>query len=103
MNLFSMARIPEDAEIVEELVVDIDENVKIERIVSNGQTTDWLTQPQNEFVALLSGQAQIAYADGSQVKLTAGDTLVIPAGVTHRVSYTSSEPLCIWLTVFYGR
>ena len=53
----------------------------------------------DEWVILLPGEASLAYADGSKIKLTAGDYLLIPAHQKHRVEYTSSEPPCIWLAV----
>ena len=48
---------------------------------------------------LLQGEATLAYADSSQIKLTAGDYLLLPAHKKHRVEYTSSNPPCIWLAV----
>jgi cupin 2 domain-containing protein len=54
-------------------------------------------------VSLLAGAAKIEYADGRTLDLAAGDTLVIPPREKHRVAYTSSEPPCVWLCVFYGK
>jgi len=48
---------------------------------------------------LLQGEAELAYADDSRIKLKAGDYLLIPAHTKHRVEYTSIEPPCIWLAV----
>ena len=48
---------------------------------------------------LLQGEAELSYADGSTIKLSAGDYIFIPARQKHRVDYTSSEPPCIWLAV----
>jgi cupin 2 domain-containing protein len=79
-----------------------DGGVRVERIVSSGQTTDWYDQAETEFVALISGQAVIEYADGETVTLAAGDTLLIEPHEKHRVAYTSANPPCIWLCVFYG-
>ena len=36
-------------------------NVKIEKIISTGQTTDWQESEQNEFVILVQGEAEIEY------------------------------------------
>lgn len=74
----------------------------IERIISTGQTTpeeQWYDQEQDEWVLLLQGEAQLMYQDHSTVHLLAGDWLFIPAHQPHRVSYTSSEPPCIWLAI----
>ncbi len=98
MNLFDIpARI--DEEITEILCKK--ENVRIERIISKGQTTGWYDQNETEFVALLSGFAVIEYDDGSRVELHAGDTLVIVPHRVHRVAYTSAKPACVWLCVFF--
>jgi cupin 2 domain-containing protein len=80
-------------------------NVRIERIVSDGQTTDdneWYDENQYEFVLLLQGEAKIMFEHGKEKCLVKGDCLTIPARVRHRVSYTSSNPVCIWLAVFFN-
>ena len=76
-------------------------NVRIERIVSAGHTGGWQNPSEAEFVALLQGEATLTFADGSEKRMAAGDTLQIPAGQKHRVSHTSAEPPCVWLCVFY--
>ncbi|MER3432067.1 MAG: hypothetical protein C4288_01210 [Leptolyngbya sp. ERB_1_1] len=48
---------------------------------------------------LLQGEAQLMYEDGTSICLEAGDYLLIPAHQKHRVSYTSSDPACIWLAI----
>ena len=81
------------------------EQVRIERIVSFGQTTNenfWYDQNENEFVTVLQGEAKIRFDNGKEKHLVAGDYLIIPAGVRHQVTYTSISPACIWLTVFYS-
>ena len=77
------------------------EKVRIESIVSTGQVSDWYDQDETEFVALLEGNASIEYEDGKTITISRGDTLVIKPHERHRVSYTSSEPPCVWLCVFY--
>jgi cupin 2 domain-containing protein len=79
-------------------------SLRIERILSTGQTTPpgrWYDQPRSEWVILLQGEAEIAYEDGTRVRLRSGDYLLIPAGQKHRVEYTSADPPCIWLAVHY--
>ena len=80
------------------------ENIRIEKIVSFGQITDkdyWYDQSQNEFVILLQGEAQILFDNGKEKHLFAGDYLKIPAHVRHQVSFTSVNPVCIWIAVFF--
>ena len=98
VNLFGLPNLP----LTEELTSVLAEGkgVRIERIISTGQTSNWYDQDESEFVALLSGTAIIEYADGSQVNLAPGDTLLIPGRQRHRVAYTSSSPPAIWLCVF---
>ena len=75
--------------------------VRVERIVSHGQTTpegEWYDQDQDEWVVVLEGSARIAYADGTEISLCRGDHLFLPRRVPHRVSHTSSP--CVWLAVF---
>jgi cupin 2 domain-containing protein len=78
------------------------DNLLIERIISTGQTTapgTWYAQEKDEWVIILQGEASLAYADGSQIKLITGDYLFIPAHQKHRVDYTSINPPCIWLAI----
>ena len=102
-NLFS--EIPQDIpeEIFQTLIQS--EHIKIERIVSHGQSSAqnfWYDQQQNEWVLLLQGHACIAFENGESVALNAGDYLNIPAHVKHRVEYTHEEQITIWLVVFYS-
>ncbi len=86
-----------------ELLLDND-RLTIERIISTGQTTppgEWYDQEQDEWLIVLQGEGELGYEDGSRIMLTTGDYLFIPAHQKHRVEYTSSEPPCIWLTVFF--
>ena len=99
-NIFDLPSSLPNEELFESLVSA--EDILIERIISTGQTTppgEWYDQDKDEWVILLQGFASIAYADGSQIKLTAGDYLFIPAHRKHRVEYTSSNPPCIWLAI----
>lgn len=76
---------------------------RVERIVSSGQVSPpgfWYDQPEDEWVLLLQGQAQIGYPGGGCQKMQAGDWLLIPARQKHRVEYTSQDPPCIWLAIF---
>ena len=99
-NIFDLPSSVPNQELFESIVST--DNILIERIISTGQTTppeEWYDQAKDEWVILLQGEAILSYADGSQIKLTAGDYLFIPAHQKHRVEYTSSEPPCIWLAV----
>ena len=101
MNLFE--NIPQSApqELVTELLSA--EGVRIERIVSFGQVSPaefWYDQPENEWVLLLEGSAQLRFED-RVVDLSKGDCLNIPAGRRHRVEKTSETGRTVWLAVFY--
>ena len=86
-----------------ELSTTLTENeiVRIERIVSTGQTTDWYDQNEGEFVVLLQGTATLEFEEGITQELSSGDTLIIPPHKRHRVKFTSHEPPCVWLCVFW--
>ena len=51
-------------------------------------------------MTLLSGEARLDTETGP-VTLQPGDTLLLPAHFRHRVDYTSKEPPCIWLCLFF--
>ena len=99
MNLFDLPMLPIPEELVTVLAETTD--IRIERIISTGQTSDWYDQSQTEFVALIDGSAVIEYENGKTIAMSKGDTLLIKPHERHRVSFTSSEPPCIWLCVFY--
>lgn len=80
-------------------------NLRIERIVSSGQVSEgnfWYDQNEHEFVMVLQGEAKILFEDKEEQLLCQGDYLIIPSHKKHRVSYTSTEPKCIWLAVFFS-
>jgi cupin 2 domain-containing protein len=99
MNIFDLPPLP----LPDELTTILAEsgNVRIERIISTGQTSDWYDQAESEFVLLLEGNAVVEYLNGKTVTLSRGDTLLIKPRECHRVSYTSTNPPCVWLCVFY--
>ena len=99
LNIFDLPELP----IPEEFTTILNEspNIRIERIISTGQTSDWFDQSETEFVVLIEGNAVIEYENGVFVSMSKGDTLLIESHERHRVCYTSSEPPCIWLCVFY--
>jgi cupin 2 domain-containing protein len=79
-------------------------NVRIERIVSDGQSSPddfWYDQTQNEWVLLVSGSAVLEFEERS-VDLKVGDYLLIPAHQKHRVASTSLTEKTIWLAVFFS-
>jgi cupin 2 domain-containing protein len=91
-----------DHEQVEEVLSQ--PNVKIERILSKGQTspeTGWYDQDKNEWVVVLQGAGDITFEDGDKVRLQPGDHLNIPAHRRHKVSWTDPDSVTVWLAVFY--
>jgi cupin 2 domain-containing protein len=83
------------------------EQVKIERIVSDGHASQegfWYDQEQNEWVLLISGSAVLSLETDSgiaQIRLNPGDYQLIPSHQRHRVESTSLTEKTIWLSVFY--
>ena len=99
MNIFEMSELPVREELT--TVLAQSGNIRIERIVSSGQVSDWYDQPDTEFVILLEGSARVEFESGRAVGLSTGDTLLIRPHELHRVSFTSADPPCVWLCVFY--
>lgn len=117
MNIFDLKDLSEKEEVVK--ILTENENVKIEKIISTGQTTDWQESDKNEFVILIQGEAEIEYfenknfekneniienqrnTNNKKLQLAKGDTILINKGERHRVSYTSKNPCCIWICIFF--
>ncbi|WP_320033680.1 cupin domain-containing protein [Halarcobacter sp.] len=79
------------------------ENVRIEKIVSNGQCSPkdfWYSQDENEFVIILKGEAILEF-ENEKVPMLEGDYINIPSKRKHRVEYTLKDEPTIWLAVFY--
>lgn len=96
--------IPSD--IPEELfeIISEKDNIKIERIISDGHSTPddyWYDQDKDEFVILLKGNAVLLFENDERVDLSEGDYVVIPKHCRHKVLNTSKETKTIWLAVHY--
>jgi cupin 2 domain-containing protein len=81
--------------------------VRIERIVSHGQTTpegEWYDQEHAEWVMLVTGAASLQF-EGVPVacRLEAGDYLMIPAHSRHRVAWTDPAVDTVWLAIHFNR
>ncbi len=80
-------------------------NVRIERIVSQGQASPegfWYDQDQSEWMVLLRGSAAIRFeGQDKPVTLGEGDYLTIAAHARHRVEWTDPNRQTVWLAVHF--
>jgi cupin 2 domain-containing protein len=78
-------------------------NVRIERIVSTGQTTppgEWFDQACDEWVLVVAGAAEILLeSEDAPRRMIAGDYLFIPAHVRHQVTFTDLNRPTVWLAL----
>ena len=101
-NIFQS--IPEnlDEEIFDLLIQN--KNIKVERIISKGQTSPksgWYNQEQDEWVIVLKGEAIISFRDGEDISLKVGSHINIPAHTQHKVKWTNPDRETIWLAIHY--
>lgn len=100
-NIFKDIKIDKN---IEQFISLVDnKNIKIEKIVSNGQKSlddFWYEQEKNEFVLLLDGYAILEF-ENRTVELHKGDYVNIESYRKHRVKYTSEDKPTIWLAIFY--
>lgn len=79
--------------------------LRIERIVSTGQSSPpdfWYDQPGGECVVLIQGEAKLRFADEDVARhLKTGDFLEIPKHCRHRIEWTPSAEVTIWLAIHY--
>lgn len=103
-NLFHHLPTELPEELVEVLVDGI--QVRIERIVSTGHASPsgfWYDQDESEWVVLLQGAARLQWDGATEpLDLAPGDWVNIPAGVRHRVQWTTAAEPTVWLAVFYS-
>jgi len=95
MNLYDLAAPGAGAETLMNLLEH--GGIRIETIRSNRAQTGWYDQEEDEWVVLLEGSAELLFEDRS-VALRAGECLLIPAHVRHRVAETSADAR--WLAIF---
>jgi cupin 2 domain-containing protein len=79
------------------------DGIRLERICSRGHVSPdgfWFDQVQDEWVAVLSGAAELHFEDeDAPRRLTAGDYLLIRAHRRHRVIWTSPDTDTVWLAL----
>lgn len=78
--------------------------VRIERIVSTGQSTPVdapYDQAHDEWVLLLRGAAGLWLEGEGERQLRPGDHLLIPAHRRHRVTWTAADEPTVWLAIHF--
>ena len=101
-NIFKDIKIDKENEQFFDLIKKDD--IRIEKIVSNGQVSPkdfWYSQDENEFVIVLKGEAILEFENCDDIRLKEGDYLNIPAHTKHRVSWTKENEETIWLAIHY--
>lgn len=76
--------------------------LRIERIVSHGHATPVdrpYQQSEDEWVMVVEGAARLWLDGTGEVELGRGDHLLIPAGLRHRVTWTTPGEPTVWLAV----
>lgn len=98
-NLFENLPDTSDEEAIE--IIASANNLVIERIVSEGQTSDdWYDQDETEFCAVLSGAADLLFDGGDPpVRMRPGAWVIIPAHCRHKVSWTDPAVKTVWIAV----
>lgn len=102
-NLFARLPATKRGEVFTELLAQ--GGVRIERIVSNGQSTPEdkpFVQDADEWVVVLQGSAAIRLEGYAEAALKPGDHLLIPGGMRHWVTRTDSDAPTVWLAVHIG-
>jgi cupin 2 domain-containing protein len=101
-NLFANLPVETKDELFTELLSR--PGARIERIVSNGQSTQEdspFNQAHDEWVLLLRGSASLWVDGDGEHDLHPGDHILIPARRTHRVTKTAKDELTVWLAVHF--
>jgi cupin 2 domain-containing protein len=102
LNLFDDLPVRADGEIFTELLSRKD--VRIERIVSTGQSTPAdkpYRQEHDEWVLLLAGSAGLRIDGEGERILRPGDHVLIAAHRSHWVTWTAKNEPTIWLALHF--
>jgi cupin 2 domain-containing protein len=103
INLFDDLPARSADEIFTELLVR--ENVRIERIVSTGQSTPADKphyQAHDEWILLLAGSAGLRIEGEGERNLRPGDHVLIAAHRAHWVTWTAKNGPTIWLAIHFA-
>jgi cupin 2 domain-containing protein len=103
INLFDDLPRRADAELFTDLLSR--EGVRIERIVSTGQSTPAdkpYNQEHDEWILLVTGSAGLWIEGEGERDLRPGDHVLIPAHRPHRVTWTAKGEPTVWLAVHLG-
>lgn len=101
-NFTSMVPEKIEKEIFQEIVRT--ENITIERIISQGQSspeTGWYDQEKSEWVMVLEGEALVEFDDGEEARLGKNDFLMIFPHQKHRVKWTCPDRKTVWLAIYF--
>lgn len=99
-NFFDNVPLPETGSEIFETLCSL-RGTAIECIRSNNVSKGaWYDQEEDEWVMLITGEAELEYEDGTVQPLKAGDHLFIPSRKKHRVLQTSADAM--WLAVHIG-
>ena len=104
INLFDDLPCQAEEELFTELLSR--SGVRIERIVSTGQSTPEdkpYNQEHDEWVLLLTGWAGLWIEGEGERDLRRGDQVLIPANRPHRVTWTAKGEPTVWLAVHFPR
>ena len=102
-NIFKVFKDNEEKSIELEETLFFLREAKAVRIKSKGHVSTedfWYEQRDDEWVIVLSGAGEIEWPCGRKRMLKTGDWLFLPRFEQHRVSYTSTEPPCVWLAIY---
>lgn len=78
--------------------------LRLERILSYGHATpegQWYDQDWDEWVMLLQGRAGLLIEGRDEMVLQAGDHIWLPAHCRHRVVWTESRVITVWLALHF--
>lgn len=101
-NLLTALPDATQGEIFEEILAR--PGVRIERIVSHGQSTPAdapYCQGHDEWVLLLAGAAGLWIEGEEEITLKPGDHMLVPGGRRHRVTWTAAGEPTVWLAVHF--
>ncbi|MDR1066623.1 MAG: cupin domain-containing protein [Clostridiales bacterium] len=100
VNFFNLPSLSPDSQSVTQLLQNA--SVTVNRIAASGSQADWQAFPADNYIVLADGQANVEYESGEKVSLKSGDTLLIPANESHKLTDASSEPICVIMSVAWN-
>lgn len=100
MNIYEMPEFPINDEVIS--VLTQNDRIRIERIISTGQQSDWYDREEGRFVILLEGRAQLVFEGKRMITMEKATPCKSPSPEASGCLYFNGSALYLAVCVLSG-